>query len=157
MTILRPLLRRAGTVVASVAAAIAMVAVPAAAGPPNDPGLAKPDAAHHCHFEEWGGTFVCGSQDYWYKPDHYVQVFVVGLNGNVYTKWASDAGVFAWLNMGGHCYGNPGVAVWSSSSTRWRMAISCQSSDNGFVYHRKRYDDGRWDPAWIRGIPPNGW
>jgi hypothetical protein len=34
------------------------------------------------------------------------------------------------------------------------MSITCQSSVNGLVYHRKRYTDGRWDPSWIRGVGP---
>jgi len=99
---------------------------------------------------------VCGSHDYWNKPDHYVQVFVVAPNRNVYTKWASSAGVASWLNMGGLCAGNPGIAVWSDSYTRWRMAISCVSSEDGLVYHLKRYDNGTWDSAWVRGVPPSG-
>ena len=112
-----------------------------------------PDGNNRCHFEEWGGVFICNSESTWNKPDGWPQVFVVAPNKNVYTKWASDDGTSQWLNMSGLCRGDPGVAV-NKRFNEWAMTISCQSSVNDLVYHRGRDDAGHWDPSWIRGLGP---
>ncbi|GIE36741.1 hypothetical protein Ait01nite_097860 [Actinoplanes italicus] len=141
-------LRRAAVVVAAAAAAVGTSAVPAVANP-RHPGLILEQATGWCTYLNWQGRFYCGSHAIWLKPDGWDQVFVVGPDKNVYTKWASDSGVSGWLNMGGICKPNPGIVVhfWLSD---WGLTVNCKGSDNRW-YHRERYDDGHWDPQWLRG------
>ena len=52
-----------------------------------------------------GGTFVCDSEDYWYKPDHYVQVLLVGLNDRMKADEDGRAGGGRTPSCVGRAYG----------------------------------------------------
>lgn len=142
------LLRRAAVLVATVATALGIAAAPAAAAP-STPGSVYEDANGWCHYRNWGGTFHCSTQLYWGKPDGWPQVFVIGREGAVFTRWANAENTYDWLSMGGTC--NPNYAL-SGSSSGWRVVVNCVAVNPANTWwHRERYVDGHWDSVWIRG------
>ncbi|MEU4159183.1 hypothetical protein [Actinoplanes sp. NPDC026670] len=148
MTDMQRLLRRAAVVVTASAAVVATAAGPAAAVS-RFPGTIQSGASGYCSYSNWDGVFFCDSDAYWPKPDTYPQVFVVGPDRNVYTRWSSATTVSGWQNMGGTCKPDPGIEIrfWVND---WGLTINCKGTDNAW-YHRERYDNGRWDAQWIKG------
>src|SRR5690349_14460250 len=95
---------------------VAAVAAPASAAP-SSPGSIYQTSDGWCHFSTWGGTFYCepgvNATVRWLKPDGYWQVFVLGTNQSLYTRWANAQNTYPWKNEGGKClpqYGVDGTA-----------------------------------------------
>lgn len=101
---------------------------------------------YFCSFRNWGGDFYCPQgaryQDtVWKKPDGYVEVFVIGMDSSVWTRWAGSRGVSSWTNMGGVCMPNEGLMIIAAG---WTPGVICTGSDWG-RWALTRNSDGSWN------------
>ncbi|MGW7008195.1 hypothetical protein ACWGCW_36755 [Streptomyces sp. NPDC054933] len=136
-------------VLAAVAASSVGLAVPAQAAPAR---------VGVCHDPRFGGNFYCDSSDSthgeftWYLPNNTQQVFVVGTNWSVWTRWSyRDGSLSSWTNLGGQVdHHNPWVH-WRSIAG-WSVTIDVTGTDGGLWYDT-RYADGTWS-GW-KDLPPS--
>ena len=116
----------------------------------STPGSVRQNSDGWCHFTNWGGTFYCYPDVldavYWVKPDGYPQVFVIGSDKSVWTRWSSASGTSGWKDYGGTCRPNYGL---TASSSGWRITVACVGTDSAW-WHRTRNADGNWT-AWTKG------
>ncbi|MER5373384.1 hypothetical protein [Streptomyces sp. NPDC002553] len=122
------------------------VAAPAVGTEPG--GVYK--SGGYCHFGNWGGSFFCQGSGLhfvaWKKPDGYIQVFVIGTNRHVFTRWASASGTSGWLDMGGVC--NPDYGM-DAASSGWSISVACVGTDGNW-WHNTRATSGSWS-GWKKG------
>ncbi|MFI9588669.1 hypothetical protein ACIHCQ_44470 [Streptomyces sp. NPDC052236] len=143
---------------AMLAATAATASAQAAPAPPSStvkiektPGLVDKTDDGWCHFTNWGGSFYCLGAPidavYWLKPDGYLQVFVLGTNRAVYSRWATASGVSSWYGgLGGSCKPEYGF---DSTASGWSITIACVG-DDGRWWHNTRSTSGSWS-NWQRG------
>ncbi|WP_203994214.1 hypothetical protein [Virgisporangium aurantiacum] len=145
----RRLLQRAAIVVAVMAAVVA-TGGPANANVESGGTYPDPNKPAFCHYTIWDGTFYCNTEAEWFKPDYHWQVFVIGQDRSVYTRWRRDGGTAEWLNMGGTC--NPNHRIFLNYQyANWSVVVNCIAAADGQWWYRKRFKDGSWTPRWIRG------
>jgi hypothetical protein len=111
------------------------------------PGTTYQGSDGWCHYNAWGGSFYCLSQYNYTLPNGYHQVFVIGTNSQVYTKWQSGSGVSGWLSLGGQCISPGHHSVDLYQPNGWTFKVACVGT-NGRDYYRTRYSDGNWS-KWI--------
>ncbi|MEV6394661.1 hypothetical protein AB0M39_07745 [Streptomyces sp. NPDC051907] len=104
-----------------------------------------------CHFTHWGGSFYCLGRAndvvIWQKPDGYPQVFVLGTNRAVYSRWSTASGVSSWYDgLRGSCKPDRGF---DSTASGWSITIACVGDDGGW-WHNTRSTSGSWSD-WKRG------
>ena len=115
-----------------------------------------------CHDPVLGGTFYCDtSSGYasgearWQFPNHTWQLFVIGTNGAVWTRWTNTSGDWSsWTSMGGVAIGWPplfysGGSFHQSGGGSYTPDLTVLGADNG-VWHRQRSASGNWSP-WQAG------
>ncbi|MYS84049.1 hypothetical protein [Embleya scabrispora] len=115
------------------------------------PGAPYQTSDGWCHFSNWGGNFYCLGAPVdaviWQKPDGYPQVFVLGTNRAVYSRWSTSSGVSGWYSgLGGSC--NP-ESGFDSRSSGWSITIACVGTDSRW-WHTKRSTSGTWS-GWKLG------
>lgn len=136
-------MKRFVNLVAASAMAVAAVVLP------TGPATAAPAAAaaeDTCHHASLGGTYIC---DYGVATatlaDGRKQVFVVGPNHAVYSRWQLGGGTWndSWYNMGG--------SVWSPVQVKHNntdhILIEVTGSD-GYRYSRHRNATTQAWSAW---------
>jgi hypothetical protein len=115
-----------------------------------------------CHDPLFGGTFWCDTsvgylsgEAWWLFPDHTRQIFVIGSDNAVWTKWDNTSGDWSgWTSMGGISISYPpkfyinGQFSTKGSGT-FTPDLTVVGTDHG-VWHRQRGGDGVWD-AWTAG------
>jgi hypothetical protein len=130
-------------------------------------GIASAGTAHAasgatCHDALLGGTFFCTSSgDYtsgeawWTFPNGTKQLFVIGTDNAVWTRWNNTSGNWsAWTSMGGIAIRFPpqfysqGIFLVTGSGT-YTPDLTVVGTDGG-VWHRERGGDGVWG-AWTAG------
>ncbi|MFF0033987.1 hypothetical protein ACFYS7_38810 [Streptomyces avermitilis] len=127
---------------------VSSIAAPAVS---TDPGGVYPSGGY-CHFVNWGGSFFCQQAPEavdvvaWTKPDRYMQVFVIGTNQHVFTRWASSSGTSSWLDMSGVCKPRFGLIGRPSG---WSISIACVGTDDNW-WHNTRSTSGSWS-GWKKG------
>jgi hypothetical protein len=100
-------LRRAAAPLAVAALALGALAAPASAASAATPKAAVVGAGSTvqkgswCTYTSWGGTYYCGSQSWYGINKQLFQVFVIGTNYQVYTRWSNTSGVSGWKSLGG--------------------------------------------------------
>ncbi|GGX36606.1 hypothetical protein GCM10010297_67350 [Streptomyces malachitofuscus] len=103
-----------------------------------------------CHFTNWGGSFYCYPKVLhavgWNKPDGHPQVFVIGTDKSVWTRWSSASGTSGWKDYGGTCRPEYGLDARSSG---WTIKVACVGTDHSW-WHRKRNANGKWT-NWTKG------
>jgi hypothetical protein len=143
------LLRALAVTVVLASAFVTTAAAPAAAVP-SSPGYIYYGSDNWCHFENWGGNFYCEphvrTAVVWPKPDGHYQVFVLGMEAALWTRWANAQGVYDWLYFGGHCRPANGL---DARSNGWSIIVACVGTDNAW-WHRTRNSNGSWT-GWIKG------
>jgi hypothetical protein len=109
-----------------------------------------------CHDPQLGGTFICdnnygyGSGEEWQVfPDGSSEVFVVGQDFAVWTRWnvgANPGYWYPWTSLGGRSlwYASPGLA--KSGEYTWHPTLIVEGTDYRRWY-RVRHDGGGWS-AW---------
>lgn len=118
------------------------------------PGSTYQSSDGWCHYSNWGGSFYCKSQYNHTLPNGYHQVFVIGTNKQVYTRWESGSGVSGWVSLGGQCIspGHHSVDMWEVNG--WTFTIACVGTDNGGYLKTRKSNgswtawDGPWDLIW---------
>jgi hypothetical protein len=114
---------------------MALTAVVLPASPVNAAPAAAA-AARFCNHPTLGGTYFC---DYGmavaYLADGRKQVFVVGTNRSVYSRWqfTDDSWSDTWYNMGGEVYSPVGIYNNHTDSLRIQATGS-----NNWPYFRQR-------------------
>ncbi|WP_394842970.1 hypothetical protein LZC95_38625 [Pendulispora brunnea] len=118
------------------------------------PGKIYKDKKGWCHYRNWGGDFYCKSSYNHKLPNGYRNVFVIGTNHNVFTRWASPSGVSGWASLNGLCYhpGKQSITL-KTSKKPWKFTIFCRAED-GSPWRLTRSEEGnwpkKWSPAWKR-------
>jgi hypothetical protein len=95
-------------------------------------------SATGCHVRGLGGNTICKYGESWTTwPNGARQVFVIGTNYSVYTRWQRAKGgqYVGWTSMGGKARSK--VAVHHASSASWKASISVTGTD-GNTYFRDR-------------------
>lgn len=115
----------------------------AAQAAPASPGSVLPGPGNFCHYANWGGVFYCGTNVTWPKPDGYPEVFVIGQDSHVWTRWSDAARLYAWTGrVGGTCRPSGGLAI-AYSPGSWLMVLGCIGTD-GDTWTNTRYANGTW-------------
>ncbi|MFF2658293.1 hypothetical protein ACFVUH_13100 [Kitasatospora sp. NPDC058032] len=124
-------------VAAAVAGTIAGVAPTAQASPVSV-----------CSHFSWGGQYVCDLADpnrgetWWNLSDGTRQLFVIGIDGAVWTRWSYPGGsLSSWQNFGGKwALDTPYIAISPSASS---VTISVMGID-GRRWYKTRPVPGSW-------------
>lgn len=124
---------------------------------------ASPDSTGFCNDPTLGGTFYCTDGDYstgeawWTFPNGTVEVFVVGTNRSVYTRWTIDGVGWSsgWTNMGGQSASFPplfyeGGSLHQTSGGSYTPNLEVAGLNGGNPYHRQRQTNGTWT-GWAPG------
>jgi hypothetical protein len=142
-------MKRTAAVMLLASLMVALAGGPAAAAP-SHPGATRQNADGLCYIEGgWGGLFYCSTDKRWKKPDKFYQVFVIGMDQSVWTKWANAQNTYAWLDMGGTCIPYQQIKL-ETLPGRWAMTVNCKGAYDNAWWHLRRFDDGRWT-GWIKG------
>jgi len=102
-----------------------------------------------CTLAGWGGTFYCQDGDAntnWYQmPNGYWQVFVVGTDNAVWTRWQVPGGLSSWASLGGRCPDDFHYVFIAdvNPSNGWNWAIACTSGSYWFD-SRTGVPNGSW-------------
>ncbi|WP_433380067.1 hypothetical protein ACQPZX_14615 [Actinoplanes sp. CA-142083] len=109
---------------------------------PAPPGAVYKTADNYCHYRNWAGTFYCGTGRIWTRLDTYPQVFVIGPNLKVYTRWSTATTLTAWSDaLGGTCRPERGLVMVVLSDTT--LQLQCVGSD-GYWWYIYRGPTGGW-------------
>ena len=138
--------------------AVVALALGALAAPASAASAATPDAAvvgagntvqsgSWCTYTSWGGTYYCGSQSWYGINGQLFQVFVIGTNNAVWTRWSNTSGVSGWVSLGGACEQAADSTSVGTTSDPWSFSVACKNRNNGIYYFRTRSDNGSWS-AW---------
>lgn len=110
----------------------------------TNPGSVYQTSDNFCHFANWGGNWYCLGTGVdlvdWTKPDGYPEVFVIGTDQHMWTRWSSPSGTSNWLDMGGVC--NPRYGL-PAKASGWTITIACVGTDNAW-WHDSRDKYGHW-------------
>ncbi|MGW2231326.1 hypothetical protein [Streptomyces formicae] len=118
--------------------------------PPQAGELVEVGSNGDCTFPApWGGRFLCKSS-VWYKlPNRHNQVFVIGTNNRVYSRWSSPGGgMSSWTELpkkNGFCYhpGQRSMDVAWVGGNKWNFAVTCLAK-NSSRWYNERYANGNW-------------
>lgn len=121
--------------------------MPSKAGSSPDAGVvgagSTVQSGSWCTYTSWGGTYYCGSQSWYSISGKLFQVFVIGTNNEVWTRWSTTSGVSGWTSLGGICIpGNYSTQEFEVNSA-WKFGTECIGA-NGFYYAKVRNTDGSW-------------
>ncbi|MFF8607234.1 hypothetical protein ACF06X_14980 [Streptomyces sp. NPDC015346] len=116
----------------------------------STPGAVYQTSDGLCHFRNWGGNWFCKGTGidlvYWNKPDGHPQVFVIGTDHSVWSRWSTASSTSSWRDMGGWCNPDYGLPARSSG---WSITVACVGSDNNW-WHNTRATSGSWS-GWKPG------
>ncbi|MFE6055342.1 hypothetical protein ACFQ6N_31715 [Kitasatospora sp. NPDC056446] len=141
---------KAAVAAAAVLAGVALTAAPASAS------IASPA---HCGSTVFGGDFICGG-DYGTGGQTFVgfrdgtrQVFVIGLDHAMWTRWTigNSNRMSDWTSMGG--YLTSGVTVVKATPDN-ALTLSARGGDNR-AWYIDRYSNGAWSAWWTYAVPAN--
>lgn len=113
------------------------------------PASAAPDT-RTCHDPSFGGTWYCGYglRDFYFSDGTY-QVFVIGTNFSVYTRWRSQGFYSLWHNMGGQIRRSYSSADFRRITCGSQPIIQVVGTDNRW-YSNARRTNGTWT-GWVLG------
>lgn len=124
-------------------AATAAHASPQIVPPPGDGG--------NCTLNYWGGLEPCNSAAaVWTMPDGRQQVFAIGIDYGVWTRWeVPGGGLSDWVSLGGKVDSNEDF-VNITARVDWGVTIQVTGTD-GYSYYLDRQNavNGSWD-SWHR-------
>lgn len=97
-----------------------------------------------------GGSFFCGGaygptgEEWYYFPDGVQEVFVIGTDHAMWTRWTNGSGNWVgWTSMGGSCWSLSDIPYAGYTPT-----VTVAGSD-GNPWAKQRQSDGHWT-AWYR-------
>ncbi|MBD0676692.1 hypothetical protein [Streptomyces sp. CBMA156] len=140
---------KALAVSAAAFAALSVAAVPAsAAGGGGGAGGGATPAISTCSSKVWGGTFLCGGAygegavTYYFR-DGRQEVFVIGTDHAVWTRWTDKSGTKSgWLSMGGVFTGPVGISATDMGYGNFEIAAK---GTDGRTWARVRDTNGDWN------------
>ncbi|MFE6049174.1 hypothetical protein ACFQ6N_00275 [Kitasatospora sp. NPDC056446] len=141
---------KALAVSAAAFAALSVAAVPASAADTGRtvPGTGKgTDGTSTCSSPVWGGKYICGGSygdgtATYYFRDGRQEVFVIGTDRAVWTRWTDKSGSKSgWLSMGGTLAGPVGILA--SDTGGGNFEIGARGTD-GRIWSRVRTVEGNW-------------
>ena len=100
---------------------------------------------------QWGGRFICDyGFDAYSFPNGTLQIFVIGPDYAVYTRWRTGTTLSAWVNLGGQVKRGEYSSPWVTGSG-YSPTINVYGNTAGLVlYTRTRSSStGAWS-AWAR-------
>ncbi|MFJ3876162.1 hypothetical protein ACIPW5_01730 [Streptomyces sp. NPDC090077] len=126
----------AASTLALAGAALSGVASAAPAPAPNPAA-----AAGYCHVAGLGGDYICEYGEAWQTfPNGTRQVFIVGTDFAVWTRWNNTGGGWSdWQSLGGTV--RSGVRI--EGNNTWTPTISVVGMD-GERWYRHRLNSGSW-------------
>ena len=134
--------------IAAVAASILGLA-PSANAATAIPAVASADSSV-CQLPTYGGRYYCGyGSRSWTFANGTEQVFVIGTNFAVWTRWKSNGNLSSWTSLGGeirHTYSYDDFKRYSCGGNPWLNIVGL---DNQW-WKRARGSDGTWS-AWGHG------
>ncbi|WP_285686846.1 hypothetical protein [Actinoplanes sp. NBRC 103695] len=131
------------------AAALGLALVAGAAAPAhaagNPPGSIDQisGSGYLYEYSNWGGIFfrTTLADSRWIMPNDYYEVFVIGTDHKVWTKWSGSFGLSAWTDqLGGRCNGARRLTYKASG---WNVTLRCTGMD-GLYWINKRNTAGAW-------------
>ncbi len=129
-----------------VLAAMPLIAAPATASAAPQRTTTSSAASYICFELQLGGSWYCDFGETWYQfPNGTWQVFVIGLDYAVWTRWENPDHTWSgWTSMGGNCRSRVHV-----TAHHGRTPTITVTGMDGNHWHRTRSVDGHW-PAWHR-------
>jgi hypothetical protein len=109
--------------------------------PPQTGEITEVGSNGHCTFgAPWGGKFLCKSS-VWYKlPNKHNQVFVIGTNNHVYSRWTSPGGgMSAWTELpgDGRCYHPGRHSIDVAWANKWNFTVTCLAKNESRWYNER--------------------
>src|SRR5689334_17151906 len=113
---------------------------------------ARPASAAPCTTSDplWGGTYYCGygRRSYAFTDGTY-QIFVIGTDYSVWTRWRKSGNYSRWVDMGGsirgshtatdfrlaNCDGQPGLGVVGTNNTWYSNTRRSNGGWTGWKYY----------------------
>jgi hypothetical protein len=108
-------------------------------------GDAVAPAAATCSFGSWGGGGFCGTDATYTMPNGYAEIFIIGLDHAVWTRWNSSNGLSSWASLSGYCTntGSPLGLGRVPGYDGWSWYVNCTGGDgNAWYITRIGSDDG---------------
>jgi hypothetical protein len=105
-----------------------------------------------CSFGFWGGGGFCDTDATYTMPSGYQEIFMIGLDHAVWTRWNSSSGLSGWVSLGGYCAntGSPLGLGNVSGYDNWTWYVNCTGGD-GAAWYRTRFGGSDGTGTW------NGW
>jgi hypothetical protein len=113
------------------------------------PASAAPDT-RTCSDPSFGGTYYCGygKRDFYFSDGTY-QIFVIGTNFSVFTRWRSQGFYSAWVNMGGQIRRTYASGDFGRITCGSQPIVQVVGTDNRW-YSNARRTNGTWS-GWVLG------
>ncbi|MEU8927303.1 hypothetical protein AB0D10_41365 [Kitasatospora sp. NPDC048545] len=127
-------------------AALSVAATPASAATPGGSGSGS-NGSTTCSSPVWGGKYLCGgpyrdgTATYYFR-DGRQEVFVIGTDHAVWTRWTDKSGnKSGWLSFGGTFTGP--VSVLATDMGQGNFEVGAVGTD-GHIWSRVRDVNGNW-------------
>jgi len=122
--------------------------------PLAQPGAALAAAPSTCTDPEYGGTFYCGYGEWVVTLSSGVeQVFVVGTDYAVWTKWHRTNGTYSsWTSLSGevnHSVSTNNFVVCYPSN----LYVNVKGTSGQYYYKSRSESSGSWSTSWQLGVP----
>jgi hypothetical protein len=107
------------------------------------PASAAPDT-RICDDDAFGGTYYCayGVRDFYFRDGTY-QIFVIGTNFSVYTRWRSQGFYSLWVNMGGQVRRTYAARDFGRITCGSQPIVQVVGTDNRWWSNARR-NNGSW-------------
>jgi hypothetical protein len=103
-----------------------------------------------CHDPDFGGDRICAYSLHGFTlPDGTYQLFVIGTDYSVYTKWRKNGVYSSWVNLGGQIRRSLSVSDFKVVSCGSQPLVLVVGTDDRW-YHDGRRTNGTWT-GWVLG------
>jgi hypothetical protein len=113
------------------------------------PASAAPDT-RICHDASFGGNYYCGYglRDFYFRDGTY-QIFVIGTDFGIWTRWRAQGFYELWYDMGGEIRHSYAAADFRRITCGSQPIVLVMGTDNRWWSNARR-TNGSWT-GWMRG------